>query len=166
MRGAVDRLKIGSLAAETLDHAGHFGVGRVGGGDFGRKLGVIRQHELGPDIQSDRDGRGGPDGDGPLLEIHDIEHVDFFFLQPLTIGLADDLLLELLGDFLRKAARDHRGRSFAGTEAGEAGLLGEFGDHRLMFGVNLALVERDDEAFARGGETVLLDVHGSVGRQV
>ena len=52
------------------------------------------------------------------------------------------------------------------TSSSMEDLLGEFGDHRLVFGIDLALVERDDKAFARGGEAVLLDVHGSVGGQV
>ena len=55
---------------------------------------------------------------------------------------------------------DDRRRGLARAEAGEARHLRDFSHHRAVDGLDLALVERNDEGFAGSGDVLDFDVHG------
>src|SRR5690606_20974163 len=103
-------------------------------------------------VNRDGDGRGLVGGDGAFLDAGDLDHVELGLLKAVAVGLGNDLLFKFVTDLLAVALDDEVGGGLAGTEAGDAGDLGDFPHDGLVLGGDFGLVKGDHEGFAGFGD--------------
>ncbi len=158
--GALGDLEIGALAAEGVDAGLDLGVGGIARNDGHGDAGQLGQLEGGADVHGDDDGGELVRGDVALAHVGHLEDVELGFLDAVAVGLADDLLLELVVHGLAVLLEHEVGGGLARTETGDANLLGNLADDRFVFGGDLGGVEAHGQAFTGGGDVLDLDVHG------